>query len=356
MSHTNFKIILFLILISLTSQALFSQPNEKGNAGIEATPSSVGKRIVNHIVKHRFGWRYPKVCTFYGSLIFADAINDRTITAQIAKGFVPFYNYKRKLHSGHVDYNVFGIWAFELYHQTGDIKYLEIGKKLADDEYKNPRQDGLTSLSRFWVDDLYMVGSLQVQAYKATRDPIYLDRAALQLKTYCDTLQRPNGLFFHRNDAPFYWGRGNGWAAAAMTELLLVLPKTHQHYATILASYKKMMETLRLVQGKDGMWHQLLDDPESYPESSCTGMFIFALASGIDNGWVSINEFNENAFKGWNALAANVNPDGDVMNVCVGTNAKNNKKHYLTRPRSTGNYHGEAAVLWAATAMARLKY
>ncbi len=42
-------------------------------------------------------------------------------------------------------------------------------------------------------------------------------------------------------------------------------------------------------------------------------------------------------------------------NVCVGTNAKDNKKHYLTRPASAGNFHGQAAVLWAATAMVRLQ-
>ncbi len=37
----------------------------------------------------------------------------------------------------------------------------------------------------------------------------------LRIKVYCEKLQRPNGLFYHRDDAPFYWGRGNGWAAAA---------------------------------------------------------------------------------------------------------------------------------------------
>jgi len=59
--------------------------------------------------------------------------------------------------------------------------------------------------------------------------------------------------------------------------------------------------------------------------------------------------------KAWEALAAYVNEKGETRDVCVGTNAKDNKKHYLTRPRSTGNFHGQAAVLWAATAMVRLQ-
>jgi rhamnogalacturonyl hydrolase YesR len=202
---------------------------------------------------------------------------------------------------------------------------------------------------------MYMVGSLQVQAYKSTNNPVYHDRAALQLKVYCDKLQRPNGLFYHRDDAPFYWGRGNGWAAAALTEILLVLPETHEHYKPLLEAYQKMMLTLLDFQGSDGMWHQLLDDPESYPESSCTGMFLFALASGVDNGWLSAEKYLGNVEKAWNALAGYINEKGETRNVCVGTNAKDNKKHYLTRPKSTGNFHGQAAVLWAATAMVKLQ-
>ena len=66
---------------------------------------------------------------------------------------------------------------------------------------------------------MYMVGSLQVQAYKSTGDMVYLDRAAQFLQVYVDTLQRSNGLFHHREDAPFCWGRGNVWAVAALTEV-----------------------------------------------------------------------------------------------------------------------------------------
>ena len=139
-----------------------------------------------------------------------------------------------------------------------------------------------------------------------------------------------------------------------MTELLLVLSENHQHYAAILDAYQKMMTTLLDYQGEDGMWHQLLDDPESYPESSCTGMFLFALASGVDKGWISAEQYSGKVKKAWDALAGYVNEKGEVENVCVGTNAKDNKKHYLTRPKSTGNFHGQAAVLWAATAMVRL--
>ena len=322
---------------------------------ITPSPSETGKRIVANVVGRRFGWRYQKVCTYYGCLMLADATGDKSITDQIIKGYSPFLSGKRKPHTGHVDYNVFGIWPFEMYRQTGLEKFLAIPKKLADNEFAKLQADGLTFLTRFWVDDMYMVGSLQTQAYKSLKDTVYLNRAARQLVVYCNRLQKDNGLFYHRKDAPFFWGRGNGWAAAAMTEVLLVLPQDNKFYQSLLNAYHKMMKTLLSFQGEDGMWHQLLDEPKSYPESSCTGMFIYALATGLDKGWLPANEYSSNVSKGWKALAGYVSQKGEVMNVCVGTNAKNNKKHYLTRPKSTGNFHGQAAVLWAATAMIRLE-
>lgn len=341
-----------LLVVSLLAMA---QISEKQKLKLDIEPKFVGEKIVENIVDRRFGWRYQKVCTYYGALIFADATNNKNISEQIKDGYSPFYKGRRKPHRGHVDYNVFGIWPFELYRQFGDKKYLDLAKELADEEWENPREDGLTDLTRFWIDDMYMVGSLQVQAYKSTKNSVYLDRAALQLKVYVDKLQKPNGLFHHRDDAPFFWGRGNGWAAAALTELLLVLPETHEHYPALLEAFQKMMITLLDYQAADGMWHQLLDDHDSYPESSCTGMFLYGLASGIEHGWLSYDQYSENIERAWNALATYVDEKGETENVCVGTNAKDNKKHYLTRPTSTGNFHGQAAVLWAATAMVRLQ-
>jgi rhamnogalacturonyl hydrolase YesR len=351
---TTLRILIPMLLVAIcTSVEAQQRPSEK--LQLKTQPSVVGKKLVDYIANQRYGWRYQKVCTYYGSLIFAEAIHNTGIVETIRDGYTHFYKGSRKNHIGHVDYNVFGIWPLEMYRQTGDQKYLEKGKLLADDEYKSPRADGLATYTRFWVDDMYMVGSLQIQAYKSLKDTAYLNRAARQLVVYCDKLQKPNGLFFHREDAPFYWGRGNGWAAAAMAEVLPFVPEGNKYQAPLMRAYLKMMESLLAFQGEDGMWHQLLDDPASFAESSCTGMFLYAMATGLLKGWLPRDHYALPVIKGWEALAGYVNEKGAVREVCVGTNAKNRKKHYLTRPRHTGNFHGQAAVLWAATAMARLQ-
>jgi rhamnogalacturonyl hydrolase YesR len=353
MSDSFINRLIFIVLIIVNSLVSAAQVKIADEIYFNSDPVTIGRKVVGNSIERKTGWRYPKVCTYYGSLIFADAVQDTVIRSKLQDKYAPFLNRKHKVHSGDVDFNVFGIWPFEIFRQTGDKNYLETGLQLADDEYKNSGANDLATYTRFWVDDMYMVGSLQIQAYKSLRDTVYLNRAARQLVSYCDKLQRPTGLFYHRDDAPFYWGRGNGWAAAAMAEVLPALPKDNKYYKPLMAAYQKMMGALLRFQGDDGMWHQLLDDPQSFAETSCTGMFLFAMATGLENNWLPSGEYAGQVVKGWNALAGFVNEKGEVRDVCVGTNAKNKRKHYLTRPRSTGNFHGQAAVLWAATAMIR---
>ena len=39
-------------------------------------------------------------------------------------------------------------------------------------------------------------------------------------------------------------------------------------------------------QNKDGLWHQVLDRPKSYTETSCSGMFTYSLLAGSNKGWL----------------------------------------------------------------------
>jgi hypothetical protein len=45
--------------------------------------------------------------------------------------------------------------------------------------------------------------------------------------------------------------------------------------------------------------------------------------------------------------------NGDIRDVCEGTNKNNDLQYYLDRKRLTGDLHGEAPVLWSATALLR---
>lgn len=253
----------------------------------------------------------------------------------------------------HVDHTIFGIVPLELYLQTKDETYLQTGKMLADRQWEQPLTNGLSGETRFWIDDMYMITILQLQAYRATGDKVYLDRAGLEMVAYLDKLQRPNGLFYHGPDFPFFWGRGNGWVAAGMTELLRFLPAKHPTRARIMASYLKMMAALLEHQDADGTWHQLIDGPDSYKETSCTAMFTYAMITGVKRGWLPEQPYAQAARKGWLALTDYIDANGNVDQVCIGTGQQNSRQFYLDRPRRKGDHHGQASALWCVVALLR---
>ncbi len=79
------------------------------------------------------------------------------------------------------------------------------------------------------------------------------------------------------------------------------LPKDSEWRGPILAGYLKMMESLRKWQRPNGLWGQLVDDPESYDETSATAMFAYAFAEGAKSGVLG-EEYRVAAVKAYNAL------------------------------------------------------
>jgi rhamnogalacturonyl hydrolase YesR len=323
-------------------------------------PAELGRSVAQHFVAapHARPNRlvYPEVCTWWGALEFARLTNDADLLKQLQARFEPLFTSEATLvppKGEHVDYSMFGSLPLELYLLTKDRRYLDLGMVFADAQWVKPDARGLTHETRFWVDDMWMITILQVQAYRATGDTRYLDRAATEMVAYLDQLQQPNGLFFHASDAPFYWGRGNGWFAAGMTEMLRELPSADPQRERILSGYRAMMAALLQYQSADGSWHQLIDHPESFAESSCSGMFSYAMTTGVHSGWLDRAKCEPATRRAWVALAGFVDQNADVTNCCEGTNKFNSIDYYLLRKRRTGDFHGQAAFLWAANAILR---
>jgi rhamnogalacturonyl hydrolase YesR len=329
----------------------------KWPAGME--PKTVGTAVARHFVgsPHQYTstLHYSEVASWYGALEIARLTGDAALTAQLEERFQPMLgaDSARVPKSGHVDNSVFGALPLELHIVTKKPEYLAMGLGFADRQWQAPDAQGLSGETRFWIDDMYMITLLQVQAYRATGEKKYLDRAALEMTAYLDKLQQPNGLFFHAPDVPFFWGRGDGWMAAGMAEVLRSMPKDDARRPRILAGYRKMMDALVRYQGKDGAWRELIDKEESWPESSSTGMFTFALVSGVKNGWLTGPQYVSAARRGWIALVGYVDQNEDVTQVCEGTGKKADLDWYLERKRRTGDFHGQAPLLWAAAALLR---
>lgn len=211
-----------------------------------------------------------------------------------------------------------------------------------------------------WADDLYMSVPLLAQMGHLTGDRSYYDDAAKQIIQMSARMMNPEtGLWDHAwfqqegYDARFYWGRGNGWAVMAMTELLSVLPENHPDRAKVLDIYRRSVRGVVEVQSGNGMWHQLLDKPDSYLESSATAMFTFAIARGVNRGWLS-EAYAPVAQAGWQALATRVRESGEIDGICVGTTAAYDAVYYYNRPTDTAAMQGYGPTLMAGAEMITL--
>jgi unsaturated rhamnogalacturonyl hydrolase len=353
--------LLFALILMFSATALHaSQPKEFRKWPAGASPAEVGKRVAERFVStvklSQAAAIYPAMCTWYGALTLAQLERDqnllRRLTTQFDDQFTPDMM-TFTLEKQHVDYSVSGAVPLQIYIDTKEPRYQAMGTTFADHQWESPTSDGLSGETRYWIDDMYMITILQMQAYRATGDSKYIDRAAREMVAYLDKLQQPKGLFYHAPDAPFFWGRGNGWVAAGMAELLRSLPANNPQRARIMAGYQAMMKSLIGLQAPDGMWRQLLDHPEAWPESSSTGMFTFAMITGVKNEWLDEKTYGPAARKGWLALVAHLDANADMTDVCEGTGRKDDLNYYLERRRNTGDLHGQAPILWCASALLR---
>src|SRR5262245_36829964 len=340
-----------------------------------ASPAEVGRRVAENFIARPYifeagatdRWgshiHYAEVATWYGALTFARAAHDNDLERRLITRFDELMraHADRVSKEAHVDFSIFGALPLEIFLHTKQPQYLALGREFADRQWSDATADGISKEARYWVDDMYMLPLLQLQAFRATGNRVYLDRTALAMQTYLKRLQQPDGLFHHGEGSPFNWSRGNGWIAAGMAELLRDLPPSHPRHAAILAGYQRMMEALRKHQSPEGLWRQLIDRPELWIESSGSAMFTFALIEGVRHGWLDAS-FTPIERRAWIGLAQMVDADGNVRDVCIGTGKALGEvgsdldvqyRYYAARGRRAGDLHGAAPVLWAATALLR---
>jgi len=229
--------------------------------------------------------------------------------------------------------------------------------KLADGTLarNNPRK------MTMWADDLYMSVPFLARMGKLTGDPKYFDFAIRQVENFNRYLyDSTTGLFFHcfydedNTNGVARWGRCNGWLAVAQAELLNNLPANHPKRPELIKLLLRQVIGFSRYQDISGMWHQLLDKPDSYQESSVTAMFTYTVAKAVNEGWIN-RRYISIAQNGWQGLAAKVTPDGQVQDICIGTSIEDDIRYYYTRPAATNDTHGLGAFLMAGAEIIRAK-
>jgi len=229
-------------------------------------------------------------------------------------------------------------------------------ERLEDRTFSRPEPEAAT----VWADDLFMSVPFLLRMAQITGEKSLYDEVAHQVIRFNSYLSDPEtGLYFHgwynkrSENTPVRWGRANGWIVWATSEALLHMPENHPEYKKILNIYRDHMKALATYQDDSGMWHQVIDHPETFEESSCTAMFTLGLARGVRMGWLK-KEYKKQALKGWTALQKKIGADGKVIDICRGTGIGADVDFYENRKRFDHDPRGLGAMLTAGVEISLL--
>lgn len=168
-----------------------------------------------------------------------------------------------------------------------------------------------------WIDSMYMLPPYLCIAGQA-------ELAIQQINGYREHLWNDeNQLYSHRyhvGDQAFinekFWGVGNGWALAAMARFIDDLPQhmeaeRNQIIRYALANLEGCLKYLRT----DGLFHNIIDQPNTFVETNLAQMAAYTIFRGIRSGWLA-DAYLDKALLMRNAAYAKVDEHGYVQGVC----------------------------------------
>jgi unsaturated rhamnogalacturonyl hydrolase len=353
----------------------------------EKFSSTRGKDTTNSVkAESKFNkWQYVNGVLTVGMLRLSNALNDPKYSDYSRKNFSFIFDnldYFKKIYDGganpeyrpvfrigslddcgSMSAGLLDVYAFD--KRQDYLDYLNrVGDYIINKQVKFP--DGTLARNNprkmtLWADDLYMSVPYLVRMGKLTGDNKYFDFAIKQVEQFNQYIyDSTTGLYFHTyfNDENMNgvarWGRCNGWVALAQAELLNNLPADHPKRDNLKKLLLRQIVGFSRYQDTSGMWHQLLDKPGSYLESSVTAMYVYTVAKAVNEGWIN-KRFITIAQRGWEALEKMITADGQVPDICIGTSVEEDISYYYNRPRELNDTHGLGAFLMAGAEMIRAK-
>jgi rhamnogalacturonyl hydrolase YesR len=179
----------------------------------------------------------------------------------------------------------------------------------------------------WWCDALFMAPPVLARLSAATGDQKYLDYLNTMWWDTTDFLFDQEAKLYYRdknyigklnpNGKKIFWARGNGWVMAGTVRVLQYLPRNNQDRNRYVTLLRTMAASVSRLQGADGLWRPSLLDPQevTVPETSSSGFFCYALAWGINRGFLDRQTYLPIARKAWQGLVSAVHPDGKLGNV-----------------------------------------
>ena len=276
-------------------------PPEPDGAAVRGALARLAGRAGRELLDKQPHWGDAIACD--GLLYAARALGVDQALASAEKWFAP------KLAAGPRLDGWFWFWAAEalpalnLHVATGHRACLEHARRILDHIALNAARTGDGGIvphppaQELWVDVAYFTAPAMALCGRIACEQRHIERAFSQMVMHWKHLaDAPTGLFWHvayvdkNQHSPCLWARGNSWFAIAATEVLAQVegaPRPEwlgERPHLIEAALAKQLNAIVSLQDASGLWHTVIDRPDSYLESSASAGFALALGRTLRAG------------------------------------------------------------------------
>ncbi|KUG09130.1 glycoside hydrolase family 88/105 protein [Solirubrum puertoriconensis] len=233
---------------------------------------------------------------------------------------------------------------------------------------------------QMWLDGLYMAEPFAAEYSRVFKQPEGYSHVAKQFALVEKHLvDAKTGLLYHGWDesreqrwankqtglSPNFWGRGMGWYAMALVDVLDYFPPNHPERQNLVRYLQRLAPVLVKYQDpKTGCWWQVSDQggrPGNYVEASASCMFVYALQKGVRLGYLD-KKYANAARKGYQGILKQfVQEEADgtlTLNGTVsvgglgGTPYRDGSyEYYLSEPLQQNDFKGVGPFIMASLEM-----
>jgi unsaturated rhamnogalacturonyl hydrolase len=249
--------------------------------------------------------------------------------------------------------------------RTGNLNYLtymDVWAEWIMRDMPRTEEGGLQHITyvadnnqQLWANTLMMTVLPLAKIGLLLDRPHYVEEAKRQFILHGKYLiDRKTGLWFHgwtfdgrHNFADAHWARGNSWITIAILDFveMLDLPETDSLRMFLIETLESQIKALAKMQNDNGLWHTLLDDPDSYLESSASAGFAYSILKAVRKGYID-KKYEEVGTKAIKAILDDISEDGELQQVSFGTPVYDDLQQYKDVP-ITSMPHGQSMAILA---------
>lgn len=223
-----------------------------------------------------------------------------------------------------------------VYEITGKEEYLTILKEWLEYVMNQLPRTGEQSIQhvvsgnenegQIWDDTLYMTVLFVTKMGLILKEESYIQESIRQFLIHIKYLtDTTTGLLFHgwtfqgnHNFARALWGRGNSWYTAGLVDYLDMLKGNEGVKAFLLTTLEMQVKQLAQVQHRSGLWHTILDDKDSYLETSASSAFAYGILKAVRKGYLD-SSYEPIGMKALEGVLSQIDENGTVHGVSYGT-------------------------------------